>query len=1188
MASRRFGEEGWATRRESREARYESRRESPREGRYEPRRESRPDSVTREDREGRYDSRRESRRESRRDSAAREDLYRLSRNIDETRGLLDTLASIEGTPRGQRHQHHPFRDPSPPANPSLRSPVASARSPFVLPREEEVPRGELWRAPVDDNRVLDDRMSGYGSNTSFSGDSQAQDYRGGGKAARAERASVLRRVNDLKLSIDKLALATTRLLPGASGHRVQLASHSEPLHPRIAEHPGVAVSDALMEEKGRVEAVLNALDSAAGTWVSGSGEVAELRMRIRGEAEAAEGLRIRNQALLEDLEAAEQGAADDADLIAHLRSQLRSREEVAPLFASFFTALRAHLPPSCPESSGEERSSISLRLMTLTQWLTTIPKPQDTARTLAPLAAICGADAADDQGRLVTVAVEKIRTLRSELGVWENSNRAREKERDAAEAEAREARAKVGELRSLLSRSHFGGEAEVGVLKGELVRLHGALGEADKESSLHKRAIEGAESRATKAEARLREVEKALFEAESRERTLLGRRRGEEDEERQLHSIASKLLATEALNTTLNEQLRQAESAGTQLHTRVVELEQRNTQLKSDMMSGASSIQRQLEEERASVEQQLRASQADAQRVESRLEEEVAKGARLSQRIEESERATSKAEEALEEESEHVRSLQRELESGRGTGEELELEGARRQIDSLREELEASKKVEEAKEGELEDMQEELCALKSNLDTARSKEYEMLEELGDARNQLEAQRAGREVSADRADELPEALTEARDLIEDLTQQVCDLEARNKSLEGEIEELKQLGDEREREAENGVQREQDLERRLQDAEVQAAEAQEAGIGLLNRWFEHSTLASRFAVWRRACVPRVETTRHRSISGEGDDEARDLRRRLEEAERNGADAQRRMEYAEADSERLRRRLEEVGEGWESPLPGDAEERLAKLHDENERLAADRAELEAELREARAATRAAESQVEEWQRRCEELQNLLQQHNESPRAARTRHLPPSHDVHRAAAPPDDRRGHSASIEMTPPRKSMKGVAAAVAFGNKKANPRFPHLGIEVGELRGGGMGLRVVEVKGPAEEAGLQAGDQLLLVNGKEVGTQDQMRTALLNHPTRQPVPVVFIRGERRHELLIQPEATKQRPGEGRKYTNKVVISGAASPRPMPGESRIRSQLSPRPAVSQRNSTPVRRPTSLAVAKATAAFR
>lgn len=64
--------------------------------------------------------------------------------------------------------------------------------------------------------------------------------------------------------------------------------------------------------------------------------------------------------------------------------------------------------------------------------------------------------------------------------------------------------------------------------------------------------------------------------------------------------------------------------------------------------------------------------------------------------------------------------------------------------------------------------------------------------------------------------------------------------------------------------------------------------------------------------------------------------------------------------------------------------------------------------------------------------------------------------------------------------------------------------------------------VEPQGPADRAGVQAGDRIVGVDDAEVGAVDQLHRALARDHIGRPTRLALLRGIARHQVQVVPQA------------------------------------------------------------------
>ena len=80
-------------------------------------------------------------------------------------------------------------------------------------------------------------------------------------------------------------------------------------------------------------------------------------------------------------------------------------------------------------------------------------------------------------------------------------------------------------------------------------------------------------------------------------------------------------------------------------------------------------------------------------------------------------------------------------------------------------------------------------------------------------------------------------------------------------------------------------------------------------------------------------------------------------------------------------------------------------------------------------------------------------------------------------------------------------------------------PALGVQVSERESGGLSVVAVEPQGPAQLAGIQAGDAMLLFDGKALGSMDDLRLALTGKAPGETVTVRIEREGWRQDLKVK---------------------------------------------------------------------
>ncbi len=106
---------------------------------------------------------------------------------------------------------------------------------------------------------------------------------------------------------------------------------------------------------------------------------------------------------------------------------------------------------------------------------------------------------------------------------------------------------------------------------------------------------------------------------------------------------------------------------------------------------------------------------------------------------------------------------------------------------------------------------------------------------------------------------------------------------------------------------------------------------------------------------------------------------------------------------------------------------------------------------------------------------------------------------------------------------------IRAEIQKSQGKAAPeakpaRKVYLGISADDLTeadrkalGSETGIKVSDVRGPAKDAGIQAGDLLVMLDGEDV-SEDKIGSILARHQPGDTVPAVVIRGKKKVSVKI----------------------------------------------------------------------
>eukprot|EP01065_Artemidia_motanka_P018065 TRINITY_DN2141_c1_g2_i1.p1 TRINITY_DN2141_c1_g2~~TRINITY_DN2141_c1_g2_i1.p1 ORF type:complete len:1153 (+),score=556.51 TRINITY_DN2141_c1_g2_i1:53-3460(+) len=1103
-------------------------------------------------------------------SGSRADLNRLSRTLDETKCLLGSLAALDGRQGHDGHWRH-----------------AAALSPRPSPRraaEDRRSEGERWaeRRLGEAERRLE------------------------GRAEAEERSAVLRRTNDLMLSVDKLLLAAARL-SGAASDVVPTRSFapSRPL-PAAAAESAAAVADALLDERRRIEGVLQTIDEASEGYAEAAAAAERERRQLHVELDRADAdhelARRRNHALLADLEAEERRAADDGGTIAALRQQLAEASAAAPqpradaalarCADQLLAALALHHPPiraAVPAGDDGGAAADVGRLHAAAAWLAAAPP----RRSDDPAAAARHADELADAAKHQAALQAERRQLRDDVERLRRGRAADAKSIEELESELSAAQAALVQERSQAARWQKSAEAPDEALLREMIELRTAQEQSDADRRKALRMLSDEEERAAMAEARLREAEKRIQLAATSTS-------GKEDLEEQLRrcegerdEAGSRAAAAEAAAEAAREVAGEAEGLAADTAGRL-------RQADADHLATRASLQRRCRQLGAVL-----AASADRGALYTAFHA-LARAAALGRAA--GDAAVQRAGFAAELLQQRVRAdddrsrLEEEVEAERSR-----LAGERSRVAS---ELEAEKsRMEERAEEERASMQEradeerarhagELGQQQARADSERVRSGAVLGlsvgALRAGKARLEEEKRGLER---RADELEQELAGSRQRVAELESELRRAEERSEAgqaQESALSDWQRRAEEWEAERAEAAQRlaEVDAERSALAAELDGCRRQDADAG------------GDAAELRRQLDDAKEELRRQRVDWEQDRVAMEEAFSTEKLEWEGE----RAGWAEHRDE-LERELQEAVQRRDGSLTDterdEFERKVAQLHYENERLLDD-ADRDAEISEARAAAAAAEAAVETLRA---ELQAVTAERDALQDELRRLQRTPAHTPSPVAASTPRRRSSCAAESPTTATRWRK-AATAVAATTKLA-PRFPYLGLDVGETRdesGGiaGAGLRVVESRGPAAAAGLLPGDLITYVKDHNVRALDDLKAALLDHPVSEPVYIRLVRNGTLYDVKVQPAPSGRRPGEGAKYTNKVVLQrrgggvavqrthsmrGPSPQRPSATTPRRVAQPSPAPArrrASSSEAPPARRVPHSPVRRAPSAAR
>jgi M6 family metalloprotease-like protein len=118
---------------------------------------------------------------------------------------------------------------------------------------------------------------------------------------------------------------------------------------------------------------------------------------------------------------------------------------------------------------------------------------------------------------------------------------------------------------------------------------------------------------------------------------------------------------------------------------------------------------------------------------------------------------------------------------------------------------------------------------------------------------------------------------------------------------------------------------------------------------------------------------------------------------------------------------------------------------------------------------------------------------------------------------------------------------VAATLKPATKPMTPSFTRvlMGVTLGDPAKEGITLYEVEAKGPADQAGMKAGDVVLSIDGRDTRSADGFRAALANKQPGDRVEVVYLRGETRMDTkaIVVAEQITPKGGGGAGWDDRI---------------------------------------------------
>lgn len=95
--------------------------------------------------------------------------------------------------------------------------------------------------------------------------------------------------------------------------------------------------------------------------------------------------------------------------------------------------------------------------------------------------------------------------------------------------------------------------------------------------------------------------------------------------------------------------------------------------------------------------------------------------------------------------------------------------------------------------------------------------------------------------------------------------------------------------------------------------------------------------------------------------------------------------------------------------------------------------------------------------------------------------------------------------------PSNTVKSVARKLIAGGRVPQAGRAYLGVVVATIVGGGIVVERVEPGGPADTAGIQAGDVITAVAGQDTATTDDLTNVLQTLRPGQRVPIHVTRAD-----------------------------------------------------------------------------
>eukprot|EP01059_Diplonema_ambulator_P033644 TRINITY_DN7141_c0_g1_i1.p1 TRINITY_DN7141_c0_g1~~TRINITY_DN7141_c0_g1_i1.p1 ORF type:complete len:2784 (+),score=866.69 TRINITY_DN7141_c0_g1_i1:33-8354(+) len=155
-------------------------------------------------------------------------------------------------------------------------------------------------------------------------------------------------------------------------------------------------------------------------------------------------------------------------------------------------------------------------------------------------------------------------------------------------------------------------------------------------------------------------------------------------------------------------------------------------------------------------------------------------------------------------------------------------------------------------------------------------------------------------------------------------------------------------------------------------------------------------------------------------------------------------------------------------------------------------------------------------------------------------------------------EKRSIALSAKQVVPSVTITKVRTSSSTVQSNRYKSFAYFGVEVtdgvrvGHSKQEYFGVKVVNVKGAAEQAGIEPGDVMKEIAGSRVSSLEEFRHVMETLPSSSPLYVVVDRDGTEVVLTVKPHSTNARPGSLHRYTQAVSVSADADYRSRSGGS------------------------------------